>query len=161
MTGIVKLTKEQIQALKTYRVYTGQGRLIIMPFIREGTYPEFRTRVYIKGASGFITATPEACEGIGLPGEYAGKAQEVARRLTYYYPSLPKPETMLAEAQLAGLPLPKAEGAEGVVVPVGIKAEVAEVTESEVIEAARVAEAAEAKAKAEAEAAAAEGKSQV
>lgn len=123
------LTKQQIEGLRCYRVLTNKGRLIVMPFIREGEYAEFRTRVYLKGAAGFIEATREAVAAIDLPMEFADKAKEVALRLTGYYPALPSPETMMAEAQLIGLPAPKAEGAEGVVVEGEVKAEIA--TESE------------------------------
>lgn len=119
----MSLTREQIEGLKCYRVVTSKGRLIIMPFIREGEYADFRARVYIKGSSGHIEATQEAVGVLGLPVDFADKAKEVASRLSGYYPALPSPSVMMAEAQLAGLPAGKTEGAKGEVVEGEVKPE--------------------------------------
>ena len=120
------LTRQQVEMLKAYKAITAKGRLVVMAFIHQGDFVSWSPRLYVKGAAGHTKPTAEALEAVDMPAEWAEKAELLAQRLTTYYPALPTPELIVAEAKLAGLLAPKAEAQGGVVVEVAEPEAIAE-----------------------------------
>ena len=100
------LTKEQLENLKAYKALTSEGRLVVMPFVQSGEFVRFDARLYKRGVAGHIAPTPEALLTVGMPAEWAEKAQALATALSALYPPLPAPELIEAHAKILGLPAP-------------------------------------------------------